>query len=116
MKELFIVFLLLGLLGCSNLKGLISQRGEILLDYNDPQIELSTSQGSFTIDLISKSVEFNNDIIKFESFKVNFKNKSTGEVLFTNGEKWYKKLKNGTVIEITTVDVDNFIIFGIKAK
>ena len=116
MKKLFLVLLLFGLVGCSSLKGLIKQRGEKLLSYNEPQIELKTNQGSFYIDLTSSDIKFKDEIISFDSFRIRFVNPSTGEVLFTDGHEWYKELTNGVIIEITEVDVDNFLIFGITIK
>jgi len=120
MKKILLGLIMLGLVGCAGLDGAFGKtlvkRKETLLDYNQPKIELETTQGVFAVDLKDESLKFEDKTLKFKSFKVSFVNPKTKEELFTDGINWYKITADGRKVLITEIDTTNFILFGIKVQ
>lgn len=117
MKRILMLVILASFIGCTGLEGVLKERKNTLLEYNKPQVEISTNQGDLVIDLAKQELKFKEEDIKFEKFKVSFLNETTNESIFTeNGEIWFKKLNDGSIVVITEPNLTNFVLFGITIK
>jgi hypothetical protein len=117
MKKIIAILMFLMLTGCSSIKGTLKDRRERLKEYEEISIVAKTNtEQTLDLNITKKVLKINNEAIKITGLEVRFVNPKTEEVIFWDGDKFYKKTVSGIIKEITEPDVTSFVIFGIKIK
>lgn len=117
MRKIIAVLMFLMLVGCTSLKGTLKDRKEELKEYEEISLVAKTNtEQTLELNITKKVLKINNEIVKITGLEVRFVNPKTGEIIFWDGDKFYKKTVSGLIKEITEPDVTNFVIFGIKIR